>query len=857
MSVFTADEVAVDLLARYDKLERQLAKADSVVDRRLGGMEGRASQFAGRFSAALGAVSVAALAKEFLKLSDTAKQIDAQLRLATSGFGSFAQAQVDVQRLTAATRGELSSTASLYGNFVRASQESGRSQEEAARATETFAKALKIGGADANAAASATLQFSQALASGVLRGDEFNSIMEASPRIARLLADALGVPIGQLRKMAEAGQITRDVLFKALTGTKFTAGIDEEFKTLPVTFADAMQQVENSAVLTFGAFDRGGQFSTALATFVSDGSDGFKGLATDAEQLGVDIRATLAGLYDAFNPLLEGARSVFAILGADSRSIVEQVRADISFILGAIDRFSNLGNGVENSIRGALGLGAGAPASNLQGRFNNGFNTSQQAGQQAAFRRAFGAEGAFNLNKPGGARVLTAQAPRVSPSSAASDKPKGKGRGTSAATAERAAEAQRMRELRNDESFENEKAGLQQDLLRARRSMAISADAVAQYELQEIEAARVRQNDSYQRDVAGKKLTQVRAAELVALNDQLAAQKRQAVEVEQQERARAARTAITQGDLTNARDIASAEADLALTARDRRAAALRVLDLEYQIERSRLDALVASEQSTDAEKEVARRRLAVLPTLQENDRSRVEQQKAGPLGDYRNRLRSEAGDVNAALEQVAVSGLGSLEDGLAGVLAGTGSLSDGFKRMATSIIADLARVSVQRGLLSLLGNFLPGGGGRASPFGDTGYQFKSPGFGDFSADYSGLPKLAGGGTIRAGGIGGVDRNVLSVNGTPRAMIGAHETLSVANPNLRISPDMVAARGRPTQIVVQQTVQVDARNSVNPAGFEQRILQQANGFAVQVGRETAKQTLKAVPASLARYDTLSS
>jgi hypothetical protein len=168
----------------------------------------------------------------------------------------------------------------------------------------------------------------------------------------------------------------------------------------------------------------------------------------------------------------------------------------------------------------------------------------------------------------------------------------------------------------------------------------------------------------------------------------------------------------------------------------------------------------------------------------------------------------------------------------------------------SGIIADLARLALQRGILSLLGSFLPGGGGLtavASPFAGDG-----AGPSTFTPDYSGLPRLATGGTILAGEEGGVDKNVLSVNGVPKAMIGAHETLSVANPNLSVGANMQVARPAPTSFTVQQTVHVDARNSVNPQGFARELLSQANNYAVQVGHQAVKQSLEAMPGSLSSH-----
>jgi tape measure domain-containing protein len=340
MAVGSAGELAVDLFARYDKLERQLASAERVVDRRLGSMESRGAAFASKFSGLLAGVGVAALAQQFLTLADSSKQMEAQLRLATATFGNFNQAQEDVARLAAVTRSGLAETTTLYGNMLRATQALGGTQADAARAAETFSKALKIGGANANEAASATLQFGQALASGALRGDEFASIAEASPRILKLLADSLGVTTGELRKLAGEGKLTSDVLQRAFTDTKFTAGIDAEFAVLPVTVDQAMTKVKNAAITTFGAFDRGGDFSNALANFVSDGAKGFGDLADDAEKLGGYIRTEFAALSSVFNPMQDGAYSAFDSIDARAKG----TRDNIASMLGLLDGLENFGN---------------------------------------------------------------------------------------------------------------------------------------------------------------------------------------------------------------------------------------------------------------------------------------------------------------------------------------------------------------------------------------------------------------------------------------------------------------------------------------------------------------------------------
>src|SRR3546814_12889079 len=125
-------------------------------------------------TAALGIISVGAAGKAYLSLADEAKNLTAQLKLATAQSGNFGQAQADVKRIADATRNGLAETTDLYATFMRNGRELGITQDQAAKATETFAKTLKISGAGAAEASSAKTQFSQALASGVLRGDEFN-----------------------------------------------------------------------------------------------------------------------------------------------------------------------------------------------------------------------------------------------------------------------------------------------------------------------------------------------------------------------------------------------------------------------------------------------------------------------------------------------------------------------------------------------------------------------------------------------------------------------------------------------------------------------------------------------------------
>jgi tape measure domain-containing protein len=140
----------------------------------------------------------------------------ARLKLATAGQREFSVAQKELFAIAQRIGVPLQETATLYGKLQKAVRGLGLEQQDALALTESISQALQISGASTAEAQAALLQFGQALAAGVLRGEEFNSVVENSPRLAQALADGLNVPIGRLRKLAEEGRLTADVVVQAL-----------------------------------------------------------------------------------------------------------------------------------------------------------------------------------------------------------------------------------------------------------------------------------------------------------------------------------------------------------------------------------------------------------------------------------------------------------------------------------------------------------------------------------------------------------------------------------------------------------------------------------------------------------------
>ncbi len=196
--------------------------------------------------------------------ADAYSDMLARIRLVADTQAEYSRGQSEAFRIAQDTSSQLEATVGLYTRLDQALEEVGSSQSEVLRITETVNKSFAVSGASGGAAAGAITQLGQAFAAGALRGDEFNSVNEAAPRLMQAVAASLGVTRGELRGLAEDGQLTADVLRKALTGDQADA-IAEEFAQLPLTIARAMQQLKNAAVQFIGESDQTFGASQAVA----------------------------------------------------------------------------------------------------------------------------------------------------------------------------------------------------------------------------------------------------------------------------------------------------------------------------------------------------------------------------------------------------------------------------------------------------------------------------------------------------------------------------------------------------------------------------------------------------------------
>lgn len=203
-------------------------------------------------AAVLGGTQLVGMA---INLSDSMASATARIGMMNDGLQTDAQLLNMVFQSAERSRASFLDTATIVSRLGQNAREAFSSNAETVRFAETLNKMFKLSGASQEEMSSASLQLTQALSSGVLRGEELNSVFEAAPNVIREIADYMGVPIGQIREMASEGQITADIVKNALIGA--SEDIDKEFENLPRTFSDIWTEIQNDALQAFQPlFDR-------------------------------------------------------------------------------------------------------------------------------------------------------------------------------------------------------------------------------------------------------------------------------------------------------------------------------------------------------------------------------------------------------------------------------------------------------------------------------------------------------------------------------------------------------------------------------------------------------------------------
>ncbi len=238
-------EIYYDVTLELDQMIKDQRRAQQQLDKTSSSLEG----FQAKLTQVASAVAALASASYLIAQMDAYTKLSAQLKLATDSTAAFSVAMAQVKQIAQEAQTDISGVATLYARITSATKEMGTSQAQVAAITRAVALSLKVSGAGANESASATLQLSQAFATGALRGEEFNAVNEAAPRLMKALADGMGMPVSRLREMAAAGKLTSEVMANALP--KALKDLEEEAKSVQ-TIGGAFQQLRNEATLFIG-----------------------------------------------------------------------------------------------------------------------------------------------------------------------------------------------------------------------------------------------------------------------------------------------------------------------------------------------------------------------------------------------------------------------------------------------------------------------------------------------------------------------------------------------------------------------------------------------------------------------------
>ncbi|WP_295566232.1 tape measure protein [uncultured Stenotrophomonas sp.] len=299
MSLYT---LTVDLLLKSGSFERDSGKAARVVQRDMATIQSSMSDAARRgadevaagfrrvATEAVGLTSALVAVKGAIGKADEWTNLNNRLRLVTQGQAQFAAAQADVIRIAGAARQPLGATAELYQRIAMNQEALGLSGRDLARVVETISKTMVISGTSAAGADAALVQLGQAFASGTLRGEELNSVLEQAPALAQAIAKGLNVPIGKLRELGAAGKLSSQQVINALQSQ--AGAVDEAFGKMDSTVGQAMTLFNNNLQVMIGRADEATGASKALAA-------GIGALGSNLEMVAV------AGAAVASGPLLK------------------------------------------------------------------------------------------------------------------------------------------------------------------------------------------------------------------------------------------------------------------------------------------------------------------------------------------------------------------------------------------------------------------------------------------------------------------------------------------------------------------------------------------------------------------------
>lgn len=308
--------------------------------------------------AAMAAVGVGLSVQGLAQAADSYTNLSTRIGIATKESGNFEQAISGVHQIALSTNSNLTTTADLFTRLNTVTKDMGMSQQQALDLTKTVTQAIQIGGGSAQAADAAVTQFIQAMQGGVLRGEEFNSIMENGYGLAEALAKGLGVTTGELRKMAEAGELSSERVVTAISSQ--AASVQATYDKFPTTIGNALQRISTSWEILIGQMDQASGASSQVAqwlvmladniqnlkVFIDDIGEGFVWIGDKLQSIDPStinaVKATLSDAYETVKSLISNVATLGETIWSAFTTALDSVSPLFAALLSGKNEVSGL-----------------------------------------------------------------------------------------------------------------------------------------------------------------------------------------------------------------------------------------------------------------------------------------------------------------------------------------------------------------------------------------------------------------------------------------------------------------------------------------------------------------------------------
>lgn len=304
----SSQDAAISIALRLvDQATAPMNQAMAMVERSTGAAEKRMqalNAIARTTVAAFAALGISLGISDLIKTADTWNLLHGRLKLVTESTSQLADVEQRVFAISQTTRQGYEQTADLHARISRSTQEMNIGQEKTLAITDTINKSLIVSGGASESAHAAIIQLGQGFASGVLRGEELNSVLEQAPRLAQAIADGMGVTVGQLRALGKDGKLTAEAVAQALI--QQNAAVTSEFEKMPKTFGQALTVLNNKIGQMISAEDTATSFTATLAEGIislANNLGAVTAVIAPVTGLVVDLSSSMSGLASTLEPV--------------------------------------------------------------------------------------------------------------------------------------------------------------------------------------------------------------------------------------------------------------------------------------------------------------------------------------------------------------------------------------------------------------------------------------------------------------------------------------------------------------------------------------------------------------------------